>query len=82
MSDTAAAATAAPVKPVMVPRGDGSFTFPRRSCLDQLTPAELAIRDAVQAVEKAGAHPFLTDAVNLLHQAQGKVADFVEIEQA
>ena len=31
------------------------------------------------AVEEAGAHPLLTDAVNLLTQAKEKVADFVEL---
>ena len=53
--------------------------FPRRSRLDLYTPAELAIRAAVEAVEAAGAHPLLTDAVILLQQAREKVADFVEL---
>jgi hypothetical protein len=52
--------------------------IPRRSCLDLNTPAELAIYEAMQAVEKAGAHPLLTDAVILLGQARDKVADFVD----
>ena len=52
--------------------------FPRRSCIDRMTDAELAIRNAVDAVEKAGAHPVLTEAVNLLTQAQAKVADYVD----
>lgn len=52
--------------------------IPRRVRIDRMTPAELAIRDAVIAVEKAGAHPLLTDAVVLLGQAQAKVADFVD----
>ena len=56
--------------------------FPRRSRLDLSTPAELAIRAAVEAVESAGAHPLLTDAVILLQQAREKVADFVEIPTA
>lgn len=43
-----------------------------------MTPAELAIRAAVEAVERVGAHPLLTDAVNLLHEAQGRVADYVD----
>lgn len=50
----------------------------RRSRIDLYTPAELAIRNAVLAVEEAGCHPFLTDAVVLLQQAKDKVADFVE----
>lgn len=52
--------------------------IPRRIRLDLLTPAERAIYDAVQAVEAAGCHPLLTDAVVLLQQAREKVADFVD----
>lgn len=52
--------------------------FPRRSRIDLHTPAEAAIRKAVDAVEEAGAHTLLTDAVNLLIEAGNKVADFVE----
>lgn len=51
---------------------------PRRIRMDQWTPAERAIYDAVQAVEAAGAHPLLTDAVILLGQAREKVADYVD----
>jgi hypothetical protein len=53
--------------------------IPRRNRLDLCTPAELAIRQAMLAVEAAGAHPLLTDAVSLLEQAKGKVADFVDM---
>ncbi len=53
--------------------------FPRRNRIDLQTPAEAAIRAAIQAVEAAGAHPLLTDAVILLGQSQEKVADFVEL---
>src|SRR5262249_15830177 len=42
------------------------------------TRAEKALRDAVAGVEVAGAHPWLTDAVNLLQKARNKVADFIE----
>jgi hypothetical protein len=56
--------------------------FPRRIRLEYLTPAELAIREAMRAVEDAGAHPLLTDAVNLLDQARGKVADYVDSADA
>lgn len=52
--------------------------IPRRICVDRMTPAELAIREAVLAVEAAGADPRLTDAVVLLHQARERVADFVD----
>lgn len=53
--------------------------FPRRNQVDRWTPAERAIREATNAVEAAGCHPLLTDAVNLLAQARDKVADFVEL---
>ena len=56
-------------------RPDG---FPRRNDITLCTPAENAIRAAVDAVEEAGAHPLLTDAVNLLDEAREKVADFVD----
>jgi hypothetical protein len=52
---------------------------PRRIRIDLYTPAETAIRNAVLAVEEAGCHPFLTEAVNLLQQAKEKVADYVEL---
>lgn len=52
--------------------------FPRRINLDRQTPAEQAILDAVSAVERAGAHILLTEAVGLLFQAREKVADFVD----
>lgn len=54
--------------------------IPRRIRVDLYTPAETAIRNAMLAVEDAGAHPLLTDAVILLGQAKDKVADFVELE--
>jgi hypothetical protein len=47
-----------------------------------MTPAELAIHHAVQAVEAAGADPLLTEAVILLGQAREKVADYVDRELA
>lgn len=60
-----------PVK--MTPEG-----HPRRIRIDLATPAEAAIRNAMTEVEKAGAHPRLTDAVILLQQALDAVADFVD----
>lgn len=51
---------------------------PRRSRLDLNTPAELAITNAMQEVEKAGADVLLTNAINLLHQAKDFVSDFVD----
>ena len=52
--------------------------IPRRSRIDLMTPAEVAIRNARLAVEEAGCDVLLTDAVNLLHQAQDKVANYVD----
>jgi hypothetical protein len=54
----------------------------RRSDINRHTPAEKAIRDAVLAVEQVGADPSLTDAVQLLTQAQAKVADYVDAQLA
>lgn len=54
------------------------WTPPRRICLDKMTPAENAIREAVIAVEAAGADVRLTNAVILLQAAREHVADFVD----
>lgn len=55
-----------------------STDIPRRRRLDLNTPAELAIRHAMLAVERAGAHPLLTEAINFLGLAREAVADFVD----
>ena len=52
--------------------------IPRRNRIALMTPAEKAIRDAVHAVEAAGADERLTDAVNLLIAAGDSVADWIE----
>lgn len=52
--------------------------IPRRNRIDKLTPAELAIRNAMIAVEELPADVRLTEAVVLLGQAQSKVADYVD----
>lgn len=52
--------------------------FPRRSRLDLNTPAERAIYDAMQEVEKVGADTRLTEAVILLSKARDLVADYVD----
>jgi hypothetical protein len=52
--------------------------FPRRSCIYLLTPAEKAVYDAAQAVEKVGADVRLTDAVVLLQQVREKLADYFD----
>lgn len=53
--------------------------LPRRIYVEKMTPAELAIRAAVHEVEKAGAHPLLTQAVMLLGEAKERVADYVDM---
>lgn len=53
-------------------------TVPRRARIDKMTPAELAIRDAILAVEEVGCGVLLTEAVVLLGQAKDKVADYVD----
>ena len=55
-----------------------SNKIPRRIRLDLITPAELAIYEAVQAVEKAGADERLTEAVILLGKAKDLVSDYVD----
>ena len=52
--------------------------WPRRSKVYEFSVGEKAIYDAIQVVETMGADPLLTDAINLLHEAQEKVADFVD----
>lgn len=52
--------------------------IPRRNRIDLYTPAERAIREAMLAVEAAGADTRLTDAVILLGEAHEAVADFVD----
>ena len=52
--------------------------FPRRNQLDKCTPAELAIYDAIQKVEKVGADVGLTMAIMKLHEARELVADFID----
>lgn len=56
-------------------RPDG---IPTRIDRHWMTVAELAIMDAMEAVEKAGASTALTDAVVLLSKARDRVADHVE----
>jgi hypothetical protein len=52
--------------------------MPRRCRVDLMTPAELAICNAMQAVEAAGADVCLTQAVILLATARERVADYVD----
>lgn len=53
-------------------------TIPRRARLDQFTPAERAIYEAMKAVEDLPPDKRLTDAVVLLGRARDLVADFVD----
>ena len=50
----------------------------RRNNLQTMTPAEIAIFNAMQEVEKIGADLKLTEAVVLLAKAKDCVADFVD----
>ena len=52
--------------------------IPRRSRIDLNTPAEKAIYDAMQEVEKLPADVKLTEAVALLAKAKDLVSDFVD----
>jgi hypothetical protein len=52
--------------------------IPRRARMDKWIPAERAIYDAAQAVEKLPANTLLTEAVVLLGQAREKVAAYVD----
>jgi hypothetical protein len=58
-----------------------SRELPRRCYRDLMTPAELAITAAMQAVEEAGASVDLTEAVILLGKARDKVADHVDAQE-
>lgn len=53
--------------------------YPRRCYEDLMSPAEMSIREAIMEVERCGAHVLLTDAIQLLQQAQNKVADFIDL---
>ena len=64
--------------PETIPQPQYVGEFPRRAQLQLLTPTEKCIYDAMQEVEKLGAHPSLTDVVNLLSKARERLADWVE----
>jgi hypothetical protein len=51
---------------------------PRRQRLDRSEPSELAIRHAVDMVEKMEADVRLTKAVDLLNEARELVADVID----
>lgn len=52
--------------------------FPRRSRLDLCKPAELAIYNAMQEVEKMPPDVRLTNAIIKLQEAKELVADFID----
>ncbi len=52
--------------------------FPRRIRLDRMVPAEKAIYNAMQEVEKLSADVKLTEAVTLLSRAKDLVSDFID----
>lgn len=52
--------------------------FPRRGCLDLITPAEKAINDAMAAIEAIGADRRLTEAELLLAQVGKLVSDVID----
>lgn len=54
--------------------------LPRRIQLDRITPAESAIRQAIDMVEGLGAHPGLTSVVTTLVAAVVRLADYLETE--
>lgn len=54
--------------------------IPRRIRLDLNTPAEKAIYDAMQEVEKAGADERLTNVVIMLGEARDLLSDYVDSE--
>lgn len=54
------------------------MSFPRKIRLDLATPAEVAIRSAIDVVEKLGADVRLTNAVILLGQALDQVSHYVD----
>lgn len=52
--------------------------FPRRNQLHKCTPAELAIFNAIEEVEKVGANVMLTNAIMKLQEAKEFVSDVVD----
>lgn len=54
------------------------MNIPRRIDILRNTPAELAIRNAINEVEKVGADIKLTQSVILLSQALDKLSDYID----
>jgi UTP-glucose-1-phosphate uridylyltransferase len=51
---------------------------PRRNRMDKWYPAERAIWDAMQEIERMAADVRLTDAINKLKEAKELVGDFID----
>lgn len=66
------------ISALKIPLPTISAELPRRCHMELMTPAELAIHEAIEKVENAGVDVRLTDAVVLLSQAKVRVADFVD----
>lgn len=56
------------------------MSFPRKIRQDLSVPAEIAIGNAIQQIEKLGADVRLTDAVVLLGKAKDKVSEYIDEE--
>jgi hypothetical protein len=65
-------------KQTKLKRNNMSKEIPRRNRLDLNTPAELAIHNAIQEVEKLGASTKLTEIVMLLQGTKEMLSDFVD----
>ncbi len=65
---------------MMVSRGKfgtpGTFEWPRRSCIDQLIPAEKLLHDAIGAIDCLPGDT--TDIVMRLQEQRERLADWVE----
>jgi hypothetical protein len=55
---------------------------PRRCYLDLATPAEAAVRNAIDAIEKLNADVRLSEAQVLLNRALNLVADYIDEQLA
>jgi hypothetical protein len=55
-----------------------NIVFPRKFCLDKLTPAEKAIYDAGLLIEAMPADVRLTNAQMKLQEARDLVADYID----
>lgn len=53
-----------------------------RSRIDLFSPPEKAIYDAQGELERFGAHPLLTEALNHLLAARDKIADYIDLEES